>query len=62
MRMIFLPQDEPLNCYVQLGVCKDLEEYCTKSISDGCSFKAVNADGDIIGVFMNGIIRKPVRI
>ncbi|CRK93822.1 CLUMA_CG007349, isoform A [Clunio marinus] len=52
-------QDEPLNRCVELGECKDLEIYCTKSISDGCSYKAVNGDGEIIGVFLNGIIKKP---
>lgn len=52
-------QDEPLNCYIKLGECKDLEVYCTKSISDGCSFKATNSDGEIVGVFLNGIIKKP---
>lgn len=58
----FFQQDEPLNFAVQLGECKDLEDYCTKAIPDECSFKAVNSDGEIIGVFLNGIVRKPVRI
>jgi arylalkylamine N-acetyltransferase len=44
---------------LQLGECKDLEDYCTKSIPDGCSFKAVNSDGEIIGVFLSGVIKKP---
>lgn len=57
----FFSQDEPLNDYLQLGECEDLEVYCTKSISDKCSFKATNAEGEIIGVFLNGIIKKPVR-
>ncbi|KAG5676125.1 hypothetical protein PVAND_005978 [Polypedilum vanderplanki] len=52
-------KDEPLNEYLQLGECKDLEDYCKKSIPDGCSFKAVNSNGEIVGVFLNGIIRKP---
>lgn len=61
----FLPsflKDEPLNCYVQLGECQDLEEYCKKSIPDNCSYKAVNSNGEIVGVYLNGIIRKPVSI
>ncbi|XP_070505094.1 arylalkylamine N-acetyltransferase 1 isoform X1 [Chironomus tepperi] len=52
-------KDEPLNYYLQLGECKDLEEYCKKSIPDACSYKAVNSNGDIVGVYLNGIIRKP---
>jgi arylalkylamine N-acetyltransferase len=47
---------------VELGECKDLEAYCLKSIPDGCSFKAVNADGEIIGVFLSGMIKKPVSL
>lgn len=54
-------QDEPLNFYLNLGECKDLEEYCTKSFKDKCSFKATNANGEIVGVMLNGVIKKPVR-
>jgi arylalkylamine N-acetyltransferase len=53
-----------LNKYVGLtddGDCKDLEEYCLKSLSDDCSFKAVDKKtGKIVGVILNGIIKKPV--
>lgn len=54
-------QDEPLNCCVQLGECQDLEDYCTDCITDGCSFKAVNDEGKIVGVFLSGVIKKPVN-
>lgn len=43
-----------------MGDCVELEKYATKSISEKCSFKAVNSKGEIIGVAMNGIIKKPV--
>jgi arylalkylamine N-acetyltransferase len=55
----FFFKDEPLNTYLELGECEELEKYCLKSIKDGCSFKAVNSKGEIIGVFLNGIIQKP---
>ena len=60
IKFFFFIQDEPLNYYLQLGECKDLEDYCKKSIPDACSYKAVNSNGEIVGVYLNGIIRKPV--
>lgn len=51
-----------MNTFVNLGECKELEEYSLKSLSDKCSFKAVNANGEIVGVAMNGIVKKPVSI
>lgn len=53
-------QDEPMNTFLQLGECKELEEYATHCIPENCSFKATNSKGEIIGVFLNGIIKKPV--
>lgn len=53
-------QDEPMNTFINLGECEELEEYSLKSLSDKCSFKAVNANGEIVGVAMNGIVKKPV--
>lgn len=55
-------QDEPMNTYLEMDECKELEEYSIKSISDQCSYKAVNSKGEIVGVAMNGIIKKPVYI
>lgn len=52
-------QDEPLNTYLDLGECPELEEYASKSIKDGCSFKAMSSSGEIIGVFLNGIMKRP---
>uniref|UniRef100_A0AAG5DRM4 aralkylamine N-acetyltransferase n=2 Tax=Anopheles atroparvus TaxID=41427 RepID=A0AAG5DRM4_ANOAO len=52
-------KDEPLNKYVQLGECKELEKYCTKNLSEHSSFKAVNSRGEIVGVTLNGTIMKP---
>lgn len=49
-----------MNFYLKLGDCVELEEYATKSISEKCSFKALNARGEIIGVSMNGIVKKAV--
>ncbi|XP_055376448.1 arylalkylamine N-acetyltransferase 1-like isoform X2 [Condylostylus longicornis] len=55
----FFFKDEPLNKAIDLGECKELEEYSLKCIPDKCSFKAVNTNGKIIGVFLNGILKKP---
>jgi len=52
-------KDEPMNTFLQLGECKELEEYATHCIPEKCSFKATNSKGEIIGVFLNGIIHKP---
>lgn len=52
-----------MNKYLEIGDdCKELEEYSIKSLPDKCSFKAVNSDGEIVGVFLNGIVKKPVSI
>lgn len=59
MLKTFFFKDEPLNTFVNLGECKELEEYSLKSIPEKCSFKAVNKQGEIIGVFMNGLMRRP---
>lgn len=53
------PQDEPLNTYLDLGVCEELENYASKSIKDNCSFKAMSSTGEIIGVFLNGEMKRP---
>lgn len=59
---MFVLQDEPLNTYLNLGECKELEIWSTQSIKEGCSFKAINSDGEIIGIFLNGLLTKPVSI
>lgn len=52
-----------MNVYLEIGDdCKELEEYSIKSLPDKCSFKAVNSNGEIVGVFLNGIVKKPVSI
>lgn len=55
-------QDEPLNNFLQLGECPELEVYCTESIPEGTSFKAVTRSGEIIGVSLNGLVLKPVSL
>lgn len=51
-------QDEPMNVYLGLGDCPELEYWSTKYIKDGCSFKALNSQNEIIGVILNGILHK----
>ncbi|XP_055920546.1 arylalkylamine N-acetyltransferase 1 isoform X2 [Eupeodes corollae] len=59
MLKTFFFKDEPLNTYLNLGECQELEEYSLKCIPEACSFKAVNKQGEIIGVFINGLMRRP---
>ncbi|GAB0096544.1 Dopamine N-acetyltransferase [Sergentomyia squamirostris] len=55
----FFFKDEPLNTYLDLGECKELEQYSTKCIKEKCSFKAVNSRNEIVGVLLNGLIPRP---
>lgn len=55
----FFFKDEPLNTFVNLGECKELEKYSTKHLHEHCSFKAVNSRGEIVGVNINGLVQKP---
>lgn len=55
----FFFKDEPLNTFVNLGECKELEKYSTKNLHEHCSFKAVNGRGEIVGVNINGLINRP---
>ncbi|XP_053697750.1 arylalkylamine N-acetyltransferase 1 isoform X1 [Sabethes cyaneus] len=55
----FFFKDEPLNTFINLGECKELEKYSTKYLHEHCSFKAVNSRGEIVGVNINGMINKP---
>ncbi|EDW35641.1 GL17369 [Drosophila persimilis] len=59
MLKTFFFKDEPLNTFLDLGECKELEKYSLKPLTDNCSYKAVNKSGDIIGIFLNGLMRRP---
>jgi hypothetical protein len=59
--LLDLMQDEPLNKFLDMDDCNELEEYTLKCIPEQCSFKAVNAQGEIIGVAINGLMRRPVN-
>ncbi|XP_011191301.1 arylalkylamine N-acetyltransferase 1 isoform X1 [Zeugodacus cucurbitae] len=54
----FFFKDEPLNKFLDLGDCKELEEYTLKCVKDNCSFKAVHNNGDLIGIFLNGLLKR----
>lgn len=43
---------------MQLGDCTELEVWATKYLAESCSFKAVNRAGRIIGIIINGLMRK----
>lgn len=49
-----------MNHFLQLGESKELEDWTLGCIPEKCSFKAVNSNGDIIGVFLSGIVEKSV--
>ncbi|XP_054736531.1 arylalkylamine N-acetyltransferase 1 [Anastrepha obliqua] len=55
----FFFKDEPLNKFLNLGDCPELEEYTLKCVKDNCSFKAVHNNGELIGVFLNGLLKRP---
>ncbi|XP_039484037.1 arylalkylamine N-acetyltransferase 1 isoform X1 [Drosophila santomea] len=59
MLKTFFFKDEPLNTFLDLGECKELEKYSLKPLPDNCSYKAVNKKGEIIGLFLNGLMRRP---
>ncbi|EDW53938.1 GM18311 [Drosophila sechellia] len=60
MLKTFFFKDEPLNTFLDLGECKELEKYSVKPLPDKCSYKAVNKKGEIIGLFLNGLMRRPL--
>lgn len=53
-------QDEPLNRSLDLGECPELEKWSIKCLGANYSFKAINTDGAIIGVVINGPVFKNV--
>ncbi|KAH8401917.1 hypothetical protein KR009_008700 [Drosophila setifemur] len=59
MLKTFFFKDEPLNTFLELGECEELEKYSLKPLVDNCSYKAVHKNGDIIGIFLNGLLRRP---
>lgn len=48
-----------MNTYLDLGECQDLVDYAAKCIKDECSFKAMSPSGEIVGVFLNGYMKRP---
>lgn len=47
-----------MNTYLQLGDCPELEVWATRYLAENCSFKAVDPAGRIIGLIINGVMRK----
>lgn len=59
----FFFRDEPMNLAVNLletpeSRCLELEDYACESLKDGISVAAVDDDGQIVGIILNGIARK----
>lgn len=56
-------QGESIGAHLNISSdCKELEEYCIKSVPENCSFKAVNSKGKMVGALTNAIIERPVSI
>lgn len=56
-------KDEPLNASLDLGECKELEQWSLSPISQNCSFKAVDSNnGRIVGIFINSLVHRSVWI
>lgn len=36
------------------GPCAELDDYCRQCLPEGLSFKAVDKDGKVVGVMING--------
>lgn len=50
--------DEPLNQAIALNetsLCTELDDYCSHSLLEGLSFKAMDNEGNIVGVMINGV-------
>lgn len=41
-----------MNASLGLGECKELEYFCWKDVADNLSFKAMDANGNCVGVFL----------
>lgn len=59
----FFFRDEPLNVNIKLldgdnARCEELENYCLEVMRDGMSLKAVSASGALIGVCLNGMVKR----
>lgn len=59
----FFFRDEPLNVEKNLldtpeATCPELEGYSIKSIEEGVSLMAVDSNGDIVGITVNGVINR----
>ncbi|KAF2901478.1 hypothetical protein ILUMI_04703 [Ignelater luminosus] len=59
----FFFRDEPLNTSIQLiesenAVCMELEEFSLKSLYEGISLIATTTSGKIVGVCLNGILKR----
>lgn len=52
-------KDEPINTFLNIGECKELEEFSLKCLKDNCSYKAVTKNNEIIGVFLNSLMHRP---
>lgn len=53
-------QDEPIHQHFAIGVEPSFLEMCADLIDQGISLKAVNENGEIVGVFLSEFIEKVI--
>lgn len=44
-----------MNASLVLGECKELEHFCWKGIGDDLSYKAIDSNGNCVGVFLSAL-------
>lgn len=54
--------DEPTLSYLGVGADPGLLKTCVDSIDQGISLKAVNENGEIVGVFLSEFIEKVISL
>lgn len=55
-------KDEPILNYVKLQNPTECDELFLDVIRDGVSLKATDKDGKIVGVYLNRLVEKNVRV
>lgn len=55
-------RDEPIHHHFSIGAEPSFLEMCTDLIDQGISLKAVNKNGEIVGVFLSEYIEKVIIV
>lgn len=52
--------DEPMLRYINVDIDKDFLKMCIELIDHGVSLKAVNVNGDMVGIFLSELVDREV--